>query len=57
MMDLLRQPAEWRPADWQEQAATYRDQAERVRDIGLRRQFAELAHRHLEMAEILEKTG
>jgi len=56
MTDVPRQPAEWRAVDWQEQAAAYRDRAERVHDIGLSQQFAELAHRHFKMAEMLGKT-
>ncbi|MDZ4381734.1 MAG: hypothetical protein U0942_10375 [Parvibaculum sp.] len=55
MVDISRQPAEWRMADWREFATKYLERAETEKDSGLRKQFFELARRHLEMAAAIGK--
>lgn len=55
MVDVSRQPAEWRIADWREFAAIYLERAETAKDPDLRKQFSELARRHLEMAVAIGK--
>lgn len=57
MMDVLRQPAEWRTVDWREKADIYRECARTVKDSALRRQFADLAQRHFEMAAAIGKNS
>lgn len=55
MAQVPRQPAEWRMSEWRERATAYSDRAVTAEDARLRQQFTELAARHFDMAERLER--